>query len=176
MRRNLIETILGGVVLAVAAFFLIFAYTNASLRTIQGNEYVAKFNRIDGVNPGGDVRMSGIKVGTIKSVAIDPKTFVAIVRLTVDRMVALPADTSAEVASDGLLGGKYLSLVPGGDEKTIPAGGEIRYTQGPINLEQMIGQLIFSNQAGNKDKPQDEPAAGDKPEQKAPGTPGGPTL
>ena len=174
MRRNLIETILGGVVLAVAAFFLIFAYTNASLRTIQGNDYVARFNRIDGVNPGGDVRMSGIKVGTVKSVAIDPKSFVAIVHLTVDRAVALPSDTSAEVASDGLLGGKYLSLVPGGDEKTISPGGEIRYTQGPINLEQMIGQLIFSNQAGNKDKPQqDDSGSGDKP---APAAPGGPTL
>ncbi|HTI88154.1 MAG TPA: outer membrane lipid asymmetry maintenance protein MlaD [Alphaproteobacteria bacterium] len=187
MRRNLIETILGGVVLVVAAIFMIFAYSNADLRQIQGNDYVARFNRIDGVNPGGDVRMSGIKVGTVRSVAIDPKTFVAVVHLTVDRNVALPADTSAEVASDGLLGGKYLSLVPGGDEKTIQPGGEIRYTQGPINLEQMIGQLIFSNQAGNKDKQDDsgekgaapgDKAPGDKPEgdKPAPRAPTGPTL
>ncbi|MGE5537215.1 MAG: outer membrane lipid asymmetry maintenance protein MlaD [Gemmatimonas sp.] len=177
MRRNLIETILGGVVLVVAAFFLIFAYSNASLRTVQGNEYVAKFNRIDGVNPGADVKMSGIKVGTIRSVSIDPKTFAAIVHFTVDRAVALPTDSSAEVASEGLLGGKYLSLVPGGDEKTIPAGGEIRYTQDPINLEQMIGQLIFSNQAGGAKDKQDgtgaDAPAGDKP---APRAPGGPTL
>jgi phospholipid/cholesterol/gamma-HCH transport system substrate-binding protein len=180
MRRNLIETILGGVVLVVAAFFLIFAYNNASLRSVQGNDYVARFNRIDGVNPGGEVRLSGIKVGTVKSMAIDPKDFAAVVHLTVDRSVALPADSSAEVASDGLLGGKYLSLVPGGDQKTIPPGGEIRYTQGPINLEQMIGQFMFSNQAGNKDK-QDEqapgatpaPGSGDKPEPRAPN---GPTL
>ena len=187
MRRNLIETILGGVVLLVAALFLVFAYSNASLRQVPGNEYVARFNRIDGVNPGGDVRMSGIKVGNVKSVAIDPKTFVAIVHLTVDRSVALPTDTSAEVASDGLLGGKYVSLVPGGNEKTIQPGGEIRYTQGPINLEQMIGQFIFSNQAGNKEKPDDSgsggnpganpatpnAAPGDNP---APRAPTGPTL
>ena len=82
MRRNLIETILGAVVLVVAVFFLIFAYSNASLRTVEGNTYVARFNRIDGVNPGGDVKMSGIKVGTIKGVTIDPKTYVAVVDFT----------------------------------------------------------------------------------------------
>ena len=99
------------------SFFLIFAYSNASLRTVEGNTYVARFNRIDGVNPGGDVKMSGIKVGTIKGVTIDPKTYVAVVDFTVDRAIQLPTDSSAEIASEGLLGGKYLSLVPGaGDE------------------------------------------------------------
>ena len=172
MRRNLIETILGAVVLVVAAFFLAFAYSNASLRKVQGTDYVAKFNRIDGINPGGDVKMSGIKVGSITSVSIDPQTYVAVVHLSVDPKVQLPTDTSAEIASEGLLGGKYLSLVPGADDKKIPPGGEIRFTQGPINLEEMIGQLIFSNQAGKGDgssKPKDQTA----PDSKAPG---GPTL
>lgn len=168
MHRNLIETILGGVVLVVAAFFLIFAYSNASLRTVQGHEYIAKFNRVDGINPGSDVKLSGIKVGTIKSISIDPKTYVAVVHLNVDRSIELPTDSSAEVASEGLLGGKYLSLHPGADDKKLPPGGEIRFTQGPVNLEEMIGQFMFSNQStGGKDK-------GDNPgDTKAPG---GPTL
>lgn len=170
MRRNLIETILGGVVLVVAAFFLIFAYSNASLRTVEGNTYVAKFNRIDGVNAGGDVKMSGIKVGTIENVQIDPKTFVAVVHFTVDRSIQLPTDTSAEIASESLLGGKYLSLVPGADDKKIPPGGEIRYTQGPINLEEMIGQLMFSNQAKSKGDDSGKSPDGSK------SAPGGPTL
>jgi phospholipid/cholesterol/gamma-HCH transport system substrate-binding protein len=123
MHRNLIETILGGVVLVVAAFFLIFAYSNASLRTVQGNEYVAKFNRVDGINPGTDVKMSGIKVGTITSIAIDPKTYVAVVHFSVDRAIELPTDSSAEIASEGLLGGRYLSLQPGADDKKIAPGG-----------------------------------------------------
>src|SRR5690348_13399650 len=104
MRRNLIETILGGVVLLVAALFLIFAYSNASLRTVQGNEYVARFNRVDGINSGSDVRMSGIKVGTITDISIDPKSYVAVVHLSVDRSIELPTDSSAEIASEGLLG------------------------------------------------------------------------
>lgn len=175
MRRNLIETILGGVVLVVAAFFLVFAYSNASIRTVEGTTYVANFNRIDGINPGSDVRMSGIKVGTVSSVAIDPKTFAAVVRFTVDSKVHLPVDSSAEVATEGLLGGKYLSVVPGADDKTIPSGGEIRYTQGPINLEDVIGQLIFSNQGGKGG----EGAGQNQPNQTQPNgskAPGGPTL
>jgi phospholipid/cholesterol/gamma-HCH transport system substrate-binding protein len=170
MRRNLIETILGAVVLVVAAFFLIFAYSNASLRTVQGHDYVAKFNRIDGINPGSDVKMSGIKVGTIKSVSIDPATYVAVVRLTVDRSIELPTDSSAEVASESLLGGKYLSLHPGADDKKIAPGGEIRFTQGPINIEEMIGQFMFSNQAAGKDKDKSDGNPGDSK------APGGPTL
>lgn len=167
MRRNLIETILGAVVLLVAALFLIFAYSNASLRTVQGNEYIAKFNRVDGINPGSDVKMSGIKVGTIKNISIDPKSYVAVVRLSVDRSIQLPTDSSAEVASEGLLGGKYLSLHPGADDKMLSPGGEIRFTQGPINLEELIGQFMFSNQSqsGGKDKGEGDAKA-----------PGGPTL
>jgi phospholipid/cholesterol/gamma-HCH transport system substrate-binding protein len=165
MRRNLIETILGGVVLVVAAFFLIFAYSNASLRTVQGNEYVARFNRVDGINPGSDVKLSGIKVGTITSISIDPKSYTAVVHLSVDRSIDLPTDSSAEVASEGLLGGKYLSLHPGADDKKIAPGGEIRFTQGPINIEELIGQFMFSNQSGAKDKGDGDGKA-----------PGGPTL
>jgi phospholipid/cholesterol/gamma-HCH transport system substrate-binding protein len=177
MRRNLIETILGAVVLGVAALFLIFAYTNASLRSVQGNEYVARFNRIDGINPGSDVKMSGIKVGTIKTVAIDPKTFAAVVHLTVDRSIELPTDSSAEVASEGLLGGKYLSLVPGADDKKIAPGGEIRFTQGPINLEEMIGQFMFSGQsAGGKDKGDGSGGGSGGAPDTSKGAPGGPTL
>lgn len=185
MRRNLIETILGGVVLAVAAFFLVFAYTNASIGTVEGTTYGASFDSIAGINPGSDVRMSGIKVGTVSTVAIDPKTYAAMIKFTVDSNIKLPVDTSAEVATEGLLGGKYLSLVPGADDKAIPPGGDIRYTQGPLNLEQVIGQLIFSNQAGKGGDKGGE-GSGEKPQnpngqngQGAPQgskAPGGPTL
>ena len=78
MRRNLIETVLGGVVLLVAALFLVFAYSNASLRTVSGYELMAKFDRIDGLNQGSDVKVSGIKVGTIVGQNIDPQSYLAV--------------------------------------------------------------------------------------------------
>jgi phospholipid/cholesterol/gamma-HCH transport system substrate-binding protein len=166
MRRNVIETVLGAVVLLVAALFVIFAYTNASLRTVSGYQLVAKFDRVDGLNTGSDVKMSGIKVGTITGQDIDPQSFLAVVHLSVDPRIKLPSDSAAEVVSDGLLGGKYLSLVPGADSKLLEAGGEIKFTQSPINLESLIGQLLFSNQKGGE--------AGDKTAAPAPdGVPGG---
>ncbi len=148
MRRNLIETVLGGVVLLVAALFLVFAYSNASLRTVSGYELLAKFDRIDGLNQGSDVKVSGIKVGTITSQEIDPKSYLAVIRFTVDPRIKLPVDSAAEVVSEGLLGSKYLSLVPGADAKNLQPGQEIRFTQSPVNLESLIGQLIFSGKGG----------------------------
>ena len=151
MRRNVIETVLGGVVLLVAALFLVFAYTNASLRTISGYELIAKFDRVDGLNQGSDVKVSGIKVGTITAQEIDPKSYLAVIRFTVDPRIKLPVDSAAEVVSEGLLGSKYLSLVPGADAKTLQPGQEVRFTQSPVNLESLIGQLIFSGRGGGND-------------------------
>ena len=148
MRRNLLETVLGGVVLLVAALFLVFAYSNASLRTVSGYELLAKFDRIDGLNQGSDVKVSGIKVGTITSQEIDPKSYLAVIRFTVDPRIKLPVDSAAEVVSEGLLGSKYLSLVPGADAKILQPGQEIRFTQSPVNLESLIGQLLFSGKSG----------------------------
>ena len=167
MRRNVIETVLGAVVLLVAALFLIFAYSNASLQTVSGYELVAKFDRVDGLNPGSDVKMSGIKIGTIVAQDIDPENFLAVVHFTVDPRIKLPVDSAAEVVSDGLLGGKYLSLVPGADSKLLEAGNEVRFTQSPINLESLIGQMIFSNQG----QPRGDGAEGGAPQPEA--APGG---
>lgn len=171
MRRNVIETVLGGVVLLVAALFLVFAYTNASLRTVSGYELVAKFDRVDGVAQGSDVKVSGIKVGTITSQEIDPQTFLAVVHFTVDPRIKLPVDSAAEIVSEGLLGSKYLSLVPGADTKTLQPGQEVRFTQSPINVESLLGQFIFSGRGTGGDGGEAAPApeSGDQ----KPAVPGG---
>lgn len=153
MRRNLIETILGGVVLVVAGLFLVFAYSNSGIQAVSGYEVFAKFDRIDGLKNGGDVRMSGIKVGTVLSQEIDPETYLAVVRLSVAPSIKLPLDSAAEIVSDGLLGGKYLSLVPGAEEKMIQPGGEIKFTQSPLNLESLISQFMFSDKPDKDEKP-----------------------
>lgn len=176
MRRNVIETVLGGVVLLVAALFLVFAYSNASLRTVSGYELVAKFDRVDGLNQGSDVKVSGIKVGTITGQDIDPQSYLAVVRFSVDPRIKLPVDSAAEVVSEGLLGSKYLSLVPGADAKTLQPGQEVRFTQSPINLESLIGQLIFSGKGGAGGAPlggAPDDSKGAAPEDKKSALPGG---
>jgi len=150
MSRNAIETIMGAVVLVIAALFLFFAYSTSQIRSTSGYEVTASFDRIDGIRDGGDVRISGIKVGSIISQTLDPKTYLAVVHMTIDPSVKLPTDTVAQIASSGLLGDKYLSLVPGGAEETIPPGGRIQFTQPAISLESLIGQYIFSNQSPQK--------------------------
>jgi len=152
MIGNVIETVMGAVVLVIAALFLFFAYTTSQVRAVQGYQVTAQFERIDGIRDGGDVRIAGVKVGSIVSASLDPKTFLADVRISIDPAYKLPDDTVAEIVSAGLLGDRYLALVPGGSEQTIPPGGRIKYTQAPVSLENLIGQMIFS-QPGAQKKP-----------------------
>jgi phospholipid/cholesterol/gamma-HCH transport system substrate-binding protein len=158
MSGNVIETVMGAVVLVVAALFLVFAYQTSQLRSVPGYQLSADFERIDGIRQGGDVRISGIKVGSIVSEDLDPKTFLADVRMSIDPSIKLPDDTVAEIISAGLLGDKYLSLVPGGSDKMIPPGGKIKYTQSSVSLENLIGQMIFSAPGGKK--PEEKPEGG----------------
>jgi phospholipid/cholesterol/gamma-HCH transport system substrate-binding protein len=144
MGRNLVETLMGAVVLVVAALFLIFAYSTTNVRAVRGYDVIAKFERVDGLATGSDVKISGIKVGTLVEQRLDPETYLAVVRMSIDNSVKLPDDTVAQVSSEGLLGGNFLALVPGGSDKIIAPGGEIKYTQAPVNLVQMLGKFIFS--------------------------------
>lgn len=155
MSGNLVETLIGAVVLAVAGFFLAFAYTTAGVRgTVSGYELQARFNRADGLVVGGDVRMSGIKIGTVTAQSLDPKTFDAVISFTVDSRYKLPDDSAAKIASEGLLGGNYLSIEPGGSDKALKAGEHIKFTQGSVSLLDLIGQAIFSaTSSGDKAKP-----------------------
>ena len=154
MPGNVIETVMGGVVLVVAALFLFFAYSTSQVRAVQGYQVTAQFERIDGIRDGGDVRIAGVKVGSIQSATLDPKTFLAEVRMSIDPAYKLPDDTVAEIVSAGLLGDRYLALVPGGSEQMIPPGGRINVTQAPVSLENLIGQMIFS-QPGAQKKPEE---------------------
>lgn len=151
MKNNLIETVMGGVVLLIAIFFLTFAYMSSGYKNGEGVPYWAQFDRIDGLFVGSDVRMSGVKVGTIKKVDINPQTYLAVVHFTSAPDIALPKDSSAEILSDGLMGNKYLALIPGGEEENLPENAEIKHTQSAISLEGMIGQLIFSAKDEKKD-------------------------
>jgi phospholipid/cholesterol/gamma-HCH transport system substrate-binding protein len=146
----MIEAVMGAVVLIVAAVFLSFAYNTSQLKSVDGYSLTANFQRIDGIREGGDVRISGIKVGSVQSETLDPKTYLATVRMNISHNVKLPDDTVAEIVSAGLLGDKYVSLVPGGSDKMIAAGGAIKYTQASVSLENLIGQTIFSPSGSKK--------------------------
>jgi phospholipid/cholesterol/gamma-HCH transport system substrate-binding protein len=157
MRGNVIEIVMGAVVILAAAVFLVFAYQTSQLRSVAGYQVTADFSRVDGIRQGSDVRISGIKIGSVVAEELDPKTFLANVRMTIDPSVKLPDDTVAEIISAGLLGDKYMSLVPGGSDKVIPPGGKITYTQSSVSLENLIGQMMFSAPGPKKEGESEAP-------------------
>jgi phospholipid/cholesterol/gamma-HCH transport system substrate-binding protein len=143
MNRNAVETVMGAVVLVVAAAFLFFAYTTTQVNATGGIEYTAQFDRVDGLRNGSDVKISGIKVGSVVSQSLDPRTFLATVTFTVAPPIKLPVDSVAVIASPGLLGDDFLSIEPGNEDKVIPPGGRVTHTQSAVNLQSLIGQYIY---------------------------------
>jgi len=159
MRQNLVETLIGAVVLVVAAAFLAFAYGKSGVGHVSGYALTAKFPRVDGISSGTPVKIAGIKIGSVLDERLDPQDYRAIVTISVDPAVKVPEDSSLKVASEGLLGAKYLTIDPGGSDVMLKPGGEVRMTQGSVDLMDLIGQAIFSYSSGGK-KENEKPAEG----------------
>jgi phospholipid/cholesterol/gamma-HCH transport system substrate-binding protein len=160
-RRGIAEVLTGAGVLLVAAGFLAFAVAHSGRTASAGYKLRATFDHIDGLSPGADVRIAGVKVGNVLNMRVDPKTFLAVVTLSVNDDIHLPKDTSAEITSESLLGGKFLNLEPGGDNKELPPGGTITITQSSVSLEQLLGKFIFSAASLTERSKNADPAASD---------------
>lgn len=143
MKSDAVETILGAIVLAIAGGFLYYALTATDTGTPAGAyNLTAKFIKVDGITTGSDVRMAGIKIGTVTEQELDPQTYWATLNLAISQDIPIPKDSSVKIASDGLLGGSYVNIEPGGSEDMVAEGGQLEYTQGPIDLFGLIGQAV----------------------------------
>jgi phospholipid/cholesterol/gamma-HCH transport system substrate-binding protein len=143
MRRNAIETVIGGIVLVVAALFLWVAYNATRVTIAPGYRVTAGFSQLGGLQTGSDVQIGGVKVGTVAERRLDPKTFDALIVMTIDNQIRLPADTVATIGSEGVLGGKFVRLIPGKASETIPSDGRVRETRPFRSLEDQVGEIIF---------------------------------
>lgn len=157
MSRSVIETVLGGLVLIGALVFFIFSYSKGDAGSVDGYQISANFSKIGGLKAGDVVLVSGVKVGQVANVMLDPKTYLAKVTMEVDSNIQLPDDSAATINSQSLLGGLAVGIEPGGSEEMLKDGGEIQYTQAPQNLEELLGKFIFSMQG--KDKKEGDAAA-----------------
>jgi len=149
MQNNTFETLMGAMVIFVAAAFLYFAYTSTSVGSLGGYDLKARFASADGIATGTDVRLHGIKIGRVSSLELDPKSYSPIVHVTVRDDIKIPDDSSIKITSAGIMGSSYLAIQPGGSDKMLPPGGEITNTQGSIDFMGLIGRAIYGN-SGSK--------------------------
>ena len=137
------ETGVGAVVLAAAAGFLVYALGHASgFGGSGGYELTARFGDVGSLTPGADVRVAGVKVGSVAAIELDPKTFLARTRFLIQPQVKLPSDSTVKITSDGLLGGQHVVIAPGGASDDLKPGAEFQNAQGAVDLFGLIGQVI----------------------------------
>jgi phospholipid/cholesterol/gamma-HCH transport system substrate-binding protein len=149
MERNTLETVLGAVVLLVAGYFLYLVYSQTDVGAeASGYALELRFDSGGSTGIGTDVRIAGVKVGTVTNQSFDPATYQAVVTIEMDDSVKLPKDSSAVVTSDGLLGDNYILLNIGGDTDMLAPGDRIRNVQGAINLADLINKFVVGTESG----------------------------
>ena len=144
MKSNTFEALVGAIVIFLTVTFLFFGFQSMRLDDDQNYNVSAVFNRIDGIKLGSDIRMSGIKIGTVANQELDNITFQARVSMSINSGILIPDDSSAKITTDGLLGGNYISIEPGGNDIYLESGGEIMFTQGSVDLIGLVGEALFS--------------------------------
>lgn len=149
MSKNIFETLVGAMVIIVATWFLMFFMKHNTAVSVTNDHYslVARFEQADGISVGTPVRIGGVKVGVIVSEELDPKSYDAVITFSMDKKFKIPTDSTAKISSEGLIGGKYLSIVPGADDQMLANNEELKYTQSSINLETLIGKMVFSKES-----------------------------
>ena len=142
MASQATETLIGAIVLAVAGGFLVYAANTADMSIGGGYPLAAEFRVADGLDPGSDVRLSGVKIGTVTSVGLNPDNYFARVGMAIEEHVKVPEDSIAKISSAGLLGGNYIDVDPGASEFMLEPGAAFQHTQGSINLIDLVSKAI----------------------------------
>ena len=153
-QNNFAESLIGAAVVAVAVAFLALSYYRTGGGGLAGYEVNAKVAKADGLAVGTDVRLAGIKVGTVSDLTLDPQTYLVTVHMNIRDDVKLPVDSSVLVTQAGFLGGQYLSITPGGDEQNMAAGAFFENAQGSIDLMNLVGRLATGASTSNQPPPQ----------------------
>ncbi|HJD56863.1 MAG TPA: outer membrane lipid asymmetry maintenance protein MlaD [Rickettsia endosymbiont of Sericostoma sp.] len=145
MKQNVIETLVGFIVILVAIGFFIFAYKiGNSSRVESGYMLKANFQNAEGIVRGSDVMLAGVKIGSVIDITLDKTSFFALLTICINNDIKLPKDTSIAIVTGGILGSRYISVTPGSSEENLAIGEQIKYTQSAVNIESLIGKLIYS--------------------------------
>ena len=152
-QTNVTETLIGAGVVVVALVFAALAYYRTGSGQLSGYEVNAKLPKADGLAVGTDVRLAGIKVGTVSDLTLDPKTYLVTVHMNIRNDIKLPVDSSVLVTQSGFLGGQYLSITPGGDDQMMAAGTFFENAQGSIDVMGLVGRFATGANTTNTPPP-----------------------
>lgn len=153
MTRNSLEIVVGLFVLAGLAALIMLTTKVGNLGGSGGMDggysVIAKFDNIGGLNVKAPVTLAGVRVGRVTDISVDREDYVAVVSMDLSGSYDnLPKDTAASILTSGLLGSQYIGLDPGGDDVMLAEGDEIKLTQSALQLEELIGQMIFMQAEG----------------------------
>ena len=147
MLENKTEVFVGGAVVAVAIFFVFYVFQTSGLSTGSGNYSIhASFRSAEGVRIGTDVRLAGVKIGAVTVIELDSDTYEAKSTLSIEKNIQIPDDSSLTIASEGLLGGNFVEVVPGMSEDYLQSGDEVLDTQGSVSLIQLMMRYVSGGQ------------------------------
>lgn len=147
------EVLVGGAVLAVAVGFLVYAGQVAGVSGGQQEyELTASFRSADGVTVGTDVRLAGVKVGRVTDIGLDPETYRAATTFSVREGIEVPDDSAVAISSEGLLGGNYVEILPGGSPFAFAPGDEIQFTQGAVSLVGLLTKFVAGTDEAESDQ------------------------
>ena len=150
MKNSTVETLIGAAVIFIAAAFFFFAYQTSGKGHASGAYRVsAEFDNAEGVSVGTDVRVAGVKIGSVVDFTLNPENFQANVVMELDPKVKLTDDATAKVSAEGLLGSKFIALEQGGSEALLADGGVISNTQGAGDIWALISQAMFANKGSD---------------------------
>lgn len=143
MKKKPVETIMGLVVLIVALLFLAFAYRVSDLQVVKGYPLKAEFMKVGGLSVGSDVRINGIKVGTVTAQKLNGEDYMADVTFSISSNIKLPKDSTVSIVSDGLVGDKFVKIEPGKSKEYLQSGDSFKNTKDFKTIEDMVGEIIF---------------------------------
>lgn len=150
--NSTVETAIGAAVILIAAIFFVYAYqTSGKAEGAGGYSVTAEFDNVAGINTGTDIRLAGIKIGTVTGQVLNPENYQAVITMAIDPKISLSDDTTAKVTSEGLLGSNFIALEPGGSETKLTEGGRIAYTQGAVDIWSLISQAMFDSKSKSEE-------------------------
>ena len=149
--NSTVETAIGAAVILIAAIFFVYAYqTSGKAEGAGGYTVSAEFDNAAGLNTGTDVRLAGIKIGTVTAQSLNPENYQAVITMAIDPKISLSDDTTAKITSEGLLGSNFIAIEPGGSDTKLTDGGRIAYTQGAVDIWSLISQAMFDKSKGDE--------------------------